>query len=245
MSNFGQGLNECIEFSTLDVSCSYLNGATQRTHYKYIDKCTTSYNTDLVSRGWRRFGRYFSRPVCSSCNACESVKIDATNYKFSKSERRIMKKNKNTKIFIQKPTLSLEHINLYNKYHKYKSETAGWAYRPITPNNYYSSFVEGHEEFGKEVLYFVDNKLVGVDLIDILDDGISSIYFYYDPEYLHLALGKYSIYVEIDIAKRNNLNSIYLGYSVKSCQSLNYKEQYKPLLRLVGKPELEDEYEWR
>ncbi|MBF7046502.1 arginyltransferase, partial [Campylobacter volucris] len=82
--------------------------------------------------------------------------------------------------------------------------------------------------FGYELDFYVDNKLVCVDLIDILDDGISSIYCFYDPDFSHLSLGKYSLLTEIKLAQLKKLKYIYLGYFVKKCQSLSYKADYSP-----------------
>ena len=94
------------------------------------------------------------------------------------------------------------------------------------------------------MLYFVDNKLVGVDLLDIVDDGVSSIYFFYDPDYSYLSLGNFSILIQIDLARQNNLPWIYLGYHVDGNQSLEYKTKYKPYQTLQGYPDMEDKENW-
>ena len=93
-------------------------------------------------------------------------------------------------------------------------------------------------------MYFDGDKLIGVDLIDILEDGVSSIYFYYDPDYNHLALGKYSLYNQILFAKQRAKKWIYLGYYVEECPSLSYKAHYKPFLTLKGRPSEHEAYEW-
>ena len=119
-----------------------------------------------------------------------------------------------------------------------------WDYNKTTPDHYYNSFVNGHEDFGYEVLYFDEDKLIGVDLIDILEDGISSIYFYYNPDYNHLSLGKLSLLLQIKYAAQTNKKWIYLGYYVQGCSSLSYKSDYKPYITLQGRPSLECEYIW-
>ena len=119
-----------------------------------------------------------------------------------------------------------------------------WEYTEVTPQSYHSSFVNGHNEFGYEILYYDEGKLIGVDLVDILEDGISSIYFYYDTEYMNLSLGKLSLYKQILYAKEAKLKWIYLGYYVKDCPSLSYKAHYKPYLTLQGQPNLEDKYDY-
>lgn len=233
-----------VEFSTLDDECPYIKTKAQRVEYKYINNCTKEYANLLTSSGFRRFGNFFSRPICIGCDDCLSIRIDAKNYIFSKSARRIIKKNEDTKIVVQKPTYTQKHVNLYNKFHQFKETKNDWKYNETNFENYYTSFVEGHKDFGKEVLFFRDEKLVGVDLIDILHDGISSIYFFYDPDYMHLALGKYSLYRQIDLVKRLNLDWVYLGYYVKECASLKYKGEYKPYQTLINKTDNYESSKW-
>ena len=236
-------MNILKEFS-LNDKCSYLDNKEQHTYYNMIENCTDSHCQELIERGYRRFGKMFFRPVCSGCNECQSIKIDVENFKFSKSMRRVLKKGSSIDTFIRKPTLTQEHLNLFDKYHRFMRDKKGWDYQKTTANNYYSSFVDGHNEFGYEILYFDDEKLIAVDLVDILEDGISSIYFYYDPDYSDYSLGRLSLYKQISIAQKNNKKWIYLGYYVEQCPSLSYKAEYKPYLTLKGRPQNNEEYVW-
>ena len=237
-------MNRILRESVGKDSCSYLENKEQTTHYKIIQDCTLSECESLIQRGWRRFGHMFFRPVCGDCSSCESFKIDVKNYAFSKSKRRILRKNVDTKILIQRPQVSSEHLELFEKYHLHMKDKRGWKHEGISPRHYYASFVHGYGDFGYEILYYINDKLVGVDLIDILPNGISSIYFYYDPDYSQNSLGTYSMLQQIEIAKENNLEWIYMGYYVKGCQSLEYKSLYTPYLVLQGRPFEEDEPLW-
>jgi len=232
------------DFSMLDYDCAYLEGRQVRMSYKHIENATKSYNTALINRGWRRFGFYYFHPICNGCNECKSIRIDVNNFKLRKSQKKAIKRNKNTEIIIQKPTLSQAHIDLYNKYHIYKHQHDDWTHRNISPREYKENFVEGAHDFGKEVLYIVDGELVGVDLIDILDDGISSIYFYYDPDYLNLSLGTYSLLYQVELAKVLDLPWIYLGYWVDGCKAFAYKTKFEPQEILDGFPKVEEESDW-
>jgi arginine-tRNA-protein transferase len=236
-------MNLLKEFS-LNDTCSYLDAKEQTTHYKIINACTAETTQELVERGYRRFGKMYFRPVCEDCNECQSIKIDVENYSFSKSEKRVIKKGKDVLTYTQTPILSQEHLNLFEKYHLFMHEKKDWNYSPTTAEHYYNSFVTGHEDYGYEVLYYYEDKLIGVDLIDILEDGISSIYFYYDPEYAYLSLGKLSLLRQITLAKEYKKKWIYLGYYVEECDSLNYKAQYKPFVTLTGRPSMDTPYEW-
>jgi len=234
-------MNIIKEFS-VDSECSYLDDLKQTTYYKIIENCSTTECQDLIERGFRRFGKMYFRPICSTCSECQSIKIDVENFEFSKSQRRVLKKATHIKSYIQKPTLTQEHLDLFKKYHLHMKDSKDWDYTETTAQSYHTSFVNGHNEFGYEILYYDEGKLIGVDLVDILDDGISSIYFYYDTDYMNLSLGKLSLYNQILYAKEAKLKWIYLGYYVKDCPSLSYKAHYKPYLTLQGQPHLDESY---
>ncbi len=236
-------MNLLKEFA-LNDKCSYLKDKEQTTHYKIIDNCDASHCQELIERGYRRFGKMYFRPICSTCQECQSIKIDVASFEFSKSQRRVIKKGEKLKSYIQVPTLTQEHLTLFNKYHLYMKDKKEWEFQETTAQHYYNSFVNGHSNFGYEVLYFDGDKLIGVDLIDILEDGISSIYFYYDPDYTQFSLGKLSLYNQIKFAKKSNKKWIYLGYYVQECPSLSYKAHYKPYITLNGRPSEYEDFNW-
>ncbi len=217
-----------IGFCTLEDACPYLKDAKTRVEFKYIEDCPAVLNWELVCRGWRRFGRYFSRPVCESCNECLSLRILVEDFEFSKSQKRVLNKNQNTRISLRKPVLNNEHLFLYDKYHRFMEKKRAWKRYDVNFKQYFNLYVDGALDFGYELDFYVGEKLVCVDFIDILQDGISSIYCFYDPDFSHLSLGKFSLLSEIELAKNEKLKYIYLGYFVKKCQSLSYKADYTP-----------------
>ena len=235
---------QIVEFSTIPHECSYLGDRFCTMHYKCISRCSPHLNSELVERGWRRFGLYFSRPNCKNCSECLNLRIDAENFKFSRSDRRILRKNENTTILMQKPSLTYKHLELYEKYHRFMQCKKGWQYYDVTPKRYFELHVAGCGEFGKEVLYFHNGVMVGVDLIDITKNGISSIYFFYDTDFAQLSLGRFSIYRQILLALELGVKWIYLGYYVKECPSLKYKADYEPHQLLKGNPEINEEPIW-
>ncbi|MBU4109617.1 arginyltransferase, partial [bacterium] len=163
-------MNLLKEFA-LNDKCSYLKDKETITHYKIIDNCSQKNCQDLIERGYRRFGKMYFRPICTDCHECQSIKIDVDNFSFSKSQRRVLKKSAHIQTYIQQPTLSKKHLELFNKYHLSMRDKKGWDYQETTAQHYHNSFVSGHNEFGYEILYFDKDKLIGVDLIDILKDG--------------------------------------------------------------------------
>ena len=116
---------EILKEFALDGTCSYLDNLHTNTHYKIIDKCSINGCSELIERGYRRFGKMFFRPMCHSCNECQSIKIDVDNFTFSKSQRRVLKKGRDLQIYIQPPTISKEHLKLFDKYHFFMKDKKG------------------------------------------------------------------------------------------------------------------------
>ena len=216
-------------FSVIDEPCSYIPNQKMNVNHREVDVVSLGFVSRATERGWRRFGRDYIYPECSSCNECKSLRIDASKFKYSKSQRKTINKNDDTKIMIKEPLATQEHIELYNKYHAYKSKKNGWKHQDINRSKYYETYVNGAFEFGKELRYYIDDKLVCVDLIDILEDGISAIYCYYDPDYPRFSLGTYSLLYQIHLANNLGLNWVYIGNWIKGYKDFKYKENFQPL----------------
>lgn len=240
-----QKINEDFEFLEEDRECSYYNDRLSDIRYKYLKQSNPKEQFSLLTRGWRRFGHMHFVPECKGCKECISMRICVDEFEFSKSQKRVFSKNTDTKVYIQAPTLSVEHLNLYDKYHKYMNQKKEWLYSPISPEEYNRSFVEAKNVYAKEILFMKDEKLIGVALIDVLPQGISSIYCYYDHDYEDLSIGKFSILAQIKIAKELKIPHIYLGYWIKDHSSMGYKDYYKPFEVLENRPTLNEEAIWR
>ena len=236
---------EVLEFLEENKSCSYFDDKICDIRYRYMEHCTVEEQQAMLERGWRRFGNMHFVPECKECTMCTTMRIDINKFKFSKSQRRVLNKNKDTEVYIQKPTLTHEHIDLFNKYHKTMKSKKQWNENIIDAQEYHNSYVNGAHEFGKELLYFRDNKLVAVALCDIMPEGISAVYCFYDHDYEEFSPGRFSILAQISIAKQYNIPYVYLGYWIKDHYSMGYKERYKPFEVLVNRPKLDEKTIWR
>lgn len=239
-----QILNQDLEFFEENRSCAYFENELSDMRYQYLNNSSVENYTKKVERGWRRFGKIHFVPECKSCTKCISMRIDVNNYKFSKSDKRVLNKNRDTKISIRTPDVTLEHLELYDKYHAFMNEKKSWPYNKITLDEYVKSYVEGNLLYAKEFLYIKDDKLIGVALVDVLPDAISSIYCFYDHDYSDLSIGKFSILLQIQIAKELNIPYIYLGYWIKDHYSMGYKESYMPYEILKNRPKLDEVAIW-
>jgi len=235
---------QVLEFLEEDKVCSYFDDKMCDIRYKYIEQCSSSEQLKMLERGWRRFGNMHFVPECRSCTECKTIRIDIEKFEFSKSQRRVLNKNKDTEVYIQKPTVTYEHIDLFNKYHDVMSQKKNWELNVIDVNEYNNSYVNGAHDFGKEILYFRNNKLVGVALSDMMQGGMSAVYCYYDHDFEHLSIGQFSILAQISIAKQNKIPYLYLGYWIKDHFSMGYKERYAPFEVLENRPKLDEKTIW-
>jgi arginine-tRNA-protein transferase len=236
---------QVLEFLEEDKPCSYFDNKVCDIRYKYMEHCSSQEQHKMLERGWRRFGNMHFVPECKDCFECTTMRIDVKKFQFSKSQKRVLKKNKNTQVYIQKPTVTCEHIDLFNKYHQHMKGKKDWKENIIDVQEYHNSYVNGAHDFGKELLYFIDDKLVAVALCDVMKEGLSAVYCYYDHDYEYLSLGQFSILAQISIAKQSNIPYIYLGYWIKDHYSMGYKERYKPFEVLLNRPKLDEETIWR
>ena len=234
-----------FEFFSDSKHCSYLANQQSTMRYFHIFHCSESFYLGLLQRGWRRFGKYFFVPVCQHCKECISIRTLVEDFEFSKNQKRVLKNNQETALYIQKPTLTQDHLLLYDKYHRVMNLKKSWEYTPITERSYHEMFVEGHQEYGYEFLYVRDSKLIGVGLVDILGDSISAVYFFYDHDYGHLSLGTLNILVQLKIAKERGLRYFYPGYWIKDHYYMGYKERFGPFEYLHNAPDLFEIPDWR
>jgi len=233
------------EFFEENKQCPYFDHKLSDTRYRFMQNCDINTYDKMLERGWRRFGNVHFVPQCKDCTECKTIRIDIKNFKYSKSQRRILNKNKDIQVYIQKPTLSIDHINLFNKYHSFMEQKKGWKENLIDANEYKSSYVDGAGAFGKEILYFKDEKLIAVALCDMTQNALSSVYCFYDHDYENRSLGKYSILAQISIAKQANVPYLFLGYWIKDHYSMGYKEDYTPFDILQNRPSLDENCIWQ
>ncbi len=214
-------------FASAPEPCSYLEDRKSVSAFAnpYIDMDMQTYNT-LIAHGFRRSGGYVYRPHCQNCQECISVRIPAKNYQFSKNEKRILKRNKAISIHCVKDKFKAEHFDLYCRYLESRHEDSSMS-NP-TKSDYHRFLICDWSET-QFIEYRLDKVLIGVAVTDIVEDGLSAVYTFFDPEHAEKSIGHYSVLQQIQQAKSRDLNYLYLGYWINSCQKMAYKKRYKPL----------------
>lgn len=225
--------------------CSYLPHERASLEVTFDTNVTPERYGELLRRGYRRFGWQLFRPACRSCRACISMRVVVPTFVMSASDRRVMRQNQQIRAELGVATMSKEHIHLYNRYQAFMHVEKGWPSQSHTLDSYFESFVAGPDGIGFEWRYYSGTKLVGVSLMDAAPNGISLVYFYYDPDWRKQSPGRFSILNQLQYAGQQGYRHAYLGYWVEHCPSLNYKSRYRPHELLDNYVLLSEEPVWR
>jgi arginyl-tRNA--protein-N-Asp/Glu arginylyltransferase len=219
---------DLIQFVTEPSPCPYIASESAQLEYRVPSKLDTKSLEQLIARGWRRFGNYVFRPQCTACRKCRPLRVVLEKFRPSKSQRRALKKNEHVEVHVTRPQVTDEHVQLFNAYHRDMSDRRNWPDNATSFQNYYESFIGGQNEFAREFQYRDDGRLIGVGIVDVMDEGLSSAYFYHDPAWRKLSPGTFSILTEIEWAKAQSLRYSYLGYWIRENQSMDYKARFGP-----------------
>jgi arginine-tRNA-protein transferase len=209
--------------------CSYLPDQTAQIEYEFVSELTPQAYGDRLSNFWRRFGYTLFRPRCPACNACEPIRTIVEKFQPDRSQRRVMKANRDeTKLVISEPTIDRARVELYYRHHNHHSEQKGWT-EPTAQST------AGHLEVflntpypTEEWAFYRDDRLIAISYIDQISDGLSGVYFYFDPDYRHLSPGTWICLSMIEQAALRGLPYAYFGYLVMGCRSMEYKARFKP-----------------
>ena len=214
-----------LRFFTEPHRCEYLPDETARLEYLIVDRMSAAEYLEWLRRGWRRFGHALFRPACLTCGGCRSLRVPVASFQRHRTLRRVWKANAGrVTIAIGEPTPSAEARALYEKFHRYQQAAKGWPAPDAEGPNGFLANPFPTEEWR----YAVDGRLVAVGYVDALPDGLSAIYFFYDPGERRRSLGTFNILAILDEARRRGLPWVYLGYYVEGCRSVEYKSRFMP-----------------
>jgi leucyl-tRNA---protein transferase len=182
----------------------------------------------LADCGFRRSGEHLYAPHCDSCNSCVPVRVPVSEFKSSRNQKRTLKNNRNLVINKMPPDFNKEHFSLYEEY--LLCRHAGGGMDNPSPETYLQFLTAN---WADTVFYEMrkreDDKLIAVAIVDIMDNALSAIYTFFDPAYSSLSLGRFAVLFEIQEAQKMGLDWLYLGYWIKTCKKMNYKNEYQPM----------------
>ncbi|WP_019936512.1 arginyltransferase [Bordetella sp. FB-8] len=218
-------------YSTAPYPCSYLPDRQARSQVAapahLINAGTYS---QLVEQGFRRSGLFTYRPHCDHCKACIPVRVDAAAYTPNRSQRRAWKQHQSLRAFVAEPAWSSEHYKLYCRYQQGRHPGGGMDEDSRTQ---YAQFLLTTRVNTRLVEFRTPaDELAMVAIIDVLDDGLSSVYTFYEPD-MAGSLGTYGIMWQIAQCQLLELPWLYLGYWIAESRKMSYKASFQPQQKLI------------
>ncbi len=218
-------------YATSPYPCSYLPGRDARsqvaTPTHLID--AEVYST-LVRRGFRRSGAFTYRPHCINCKACIPVRLPVAELQYSRAQRRAIRNHADLTIRQRPLAFCAEHYALYTRYQNARHAGGGMD-------------EDGHEQYAHFLLQSnVDTRLIEfsdgdavrmVSIIDVLEDGLSSVYTFYDPDVAGASFGTYNILWQARQCNALDLPYLYLGYWIAESRKMAYKSRFSPIEGLI------------
>lgn len=206
--------------------CGYLD---EQTSISVFADPSMEFDNNLYSAlsrlGFRRSANHVYRPQCPSCSACQAYRVISNEFTPNKTQKRLLKANQDLTIELTPAKASADDYELYEKYISLRHKD-GEMYPPSFEQ--YDEFL--FSEWCDSILlkaHEPNGNLVGIMVLDILDDGLSAVYSFFDPESSYKSLGVYLILETIALCQRQQFPYCYLGYYIKGCQKMSYKASYK------------------
>jgi arginine-tRNA-protein transferase len=214
-------------------SCPYLDGKTAVLPLRVPTRMLSATEFDQrLEQGDRRQGMFLYRTACPQCRACEPIRLDATAFSPSRSQRRVLSRgDAQLRVEIGTPLADSRRVELYNLHKELRK--LGDSQSGID--------IDGYREFlvmtccDSFEMRYVDQagKLVGVALVDRGSTALSAVYCYYDPSLSGLSLGTYSILKQLELCKSFGLRYLYLGLFIADCDRMRYKARFTPHERMI------------
>jgi arginine-tRNA-protein transferase len=223
-------------FITASSPCPYLPGRYERKVFTHlVGPDARHLNTQLSQGGFRRSQNIAYRPACDRCSACVSVRVPVKSFDWSRSFRRVLKANEDVTAEVKPAKATSEQYSLFRTYIDHRHGEGGMADMTVLD---FAAMVDDTLVDSRIVEYRVpteydpNGELIAAVLIDLLGDGLSMIYSFYDPELTARSLGTFIILDTIRRTERMGLPYGYLGFWVNGSPKMTYKARFLPQERL-------------
>ena len=224
-------------FITAASPCPYLPGRFERKVFTHLIGMDARHlNNQLSLGGFRRSQNIAYRPACDGCAACVSVRVCVNQFTPSRSHRRTLSRNSDIVGRDVRSKATSEQYSLFRGYIDARHSDGGMADMTVLD---FAAMVDDTFVDSRLIEYRLvsqddERPLVAAVLIDVLDDGISMIYSFYEPDLARRSLGTFMILDQIARARRLGLPYVYLGYWIKGSQKMSYKADFQPQERLTA-----------
>ena len=231
-------------YLTAETPCPYLDGKMERKVFTHLlDADADAINSMLTTAGFRRSQTIAYKPACDGCSACVSVRIPVDAFELTTSYRRILRKNRDLMRIPREPMATEPQFELLHKYLNQRHANGGMSdmddddFAAMVEETTVSTLMfeywtkpdpddDAAEPLGRD-------RLIATALTDVIDDGLSMVYSFFDPQEHARSLGSYMILDHVAKARELGLPYVYLGYWIEGCRKMSYKARYRPLEALT------------
>ncbi len=229
-------------FLTSPSPCPYIAGKQERKVFTHlVGDRAPEINDILTQGGFRRSQSIAYRPACEACRACVSVRVLVNDFQYTRAFRRVLSANRDIIGYERAPAPTAEQYSLFRSYLDTRHADGGMVDMTVLD---YSMMIEDSHVDTRLIEYRMrgpdtgftgrgEGPLFAVALTDVLADGLSMVYSFYDPEIAGRSLGTFLILDHIARARKMGLPHVYLGYWVKGSSKMDYKRRFLPQERLL------------
>ena len=215
-------------FALMETPCPYLPGRRER---KLVTPLKALDATELYSRlsraGFRRSHNFAYRPACRRCQACVPVRVVAERFLPSRSQRRVLRRNVRLTAEETPARATREQFTVFKRYVTSRHSDGDMA--TMSYREYCAMVEETRLDTRLTEFREAEGRLVAACLVDWLDDGVSAVYSYFDPDLAHRSPGSFMVMWLIEATRRRELPYVYLGYWLRDVRKMHYKKQFRPL----------------
>jgi leucyl-tRNA---protein transferase len=217
-------------YVTAPYTCSYLSNQLAQSIIATPQHLVDGHQySGLIQQGFRRSGKFVYRPHCENCNACIPVRLPVTDFQETRSQKRAYKQHGDLVANVATLSFDEAHFELYKAYQIGRHEGTE---QDETAEQYRNFLVQSNVD-SLFVSFSLNDTVKIVSVVDIVEDGVSAVYTFYDTTDTKASYGTYSIMWLIDWCKQLNLPYLYLGYWIKNSQKMAYKENFTPQEALI------------
>ncbi|WP_298256280.1 arginyltransferase [uncultured Litoreibacter sp.] len=218
-------------YVTAPQACPYLDDRRERKLFTALQgEHASTLNNTLSKQGFRRSQNVLYRPSCADCSACLSARIRVADFVPTRSQRKCTRRNKMLERNATSPWATEEQYDLFRRYLDSRHADGGMADMDIFE---FAAMIEETPVKSRVVEYWDKSgdrpQLIATCLTDVLDDGLSMVYSFYDPDWARNSLGNYIILDHVRIAQESGLPYVYLGYWVPGSPKMGYKAGFSGL----------------